>query len=471
MSNYDRLSVQDRLHLDIENDDVHAHVAGAFVFEAGPLTREGGGVDIDRIRELLNARLFLIPRYRQRIATIPVENHPVWVDDASFNLQYHVRHTRLPHPGSDRQFKRLVGRIVSQRLDRGKPLWEMWVVEGLEYDRVALVVKTHHCMVDGIAATDLLQILLSVEPEKTLEPPPTWLPRPVPTPGELLDGAVQRRLRAPFTLARALFRLGRDPSNALARAKAGMESLLAAREAQATPVSGTPFNQPIGPHRRFDCLAFDLDEVKRVKRRLGGTVNDVVLATVAGAVGGFLEQRGITRSEQRRLEFRVACPVNTRSVPERARLGNQVSSFIVPLPVAERDPRRRLAVVNSTTQGLKTVRQEVAVQITQAVSEWTWPGLYSAVAKLMVGRRATNLIVSDVPGPTTPLYLLAARMIEAYPLVPLLPDQGLGIACFSYAGALFWGFNSDRDLVPDLHDFVIAIDQSFREICDAADGG
>jgi WS/DGAT/MGAT family acyltransferase len=471
MKNYDRLSVQDRLHLDIENDDIHMHVAGAFVFEAGPLTREGGGIDIDRIRELLGARLFLIPRYRQRIATIPVEDHPVWVDDASFNLQYHVRHTRLPHPGSERQFKRMVGRIVSQRLDRGKPLWEMWVVEGLEHDRVALVVKVHHCMVDGIAATDLLQTLLSTKPVKTLEPPPIWLPRPVPEPRELLGGAVQRRVRAPLALGSALLRIGRHPSTTLERARRGVESLLAAQAARATPVSGTPFNQPIGPHRRFDWLAFDLDEVKRIKRNLGGTVNDVVLATVAGALGDFLEQRGITRPEQRKLEFRIACPVSTRSSSERVDVGNQVSSLIVPLPIAERDPRRRLALVNDTTRGLKAVHPELAVQFTQTVSEWTWPGLYSAVAKRMIESRVTNLTVSDVPGPQLPLYLLAARMLEAYPLVPLLPDQGLGIACLSYAGALFWGFNADWDLIPDLHDLVIAIDRSFCELCDAAGGG
>jgi WS/DGAT/MGAT family acyltransferase len=469
MGNYDRLSVQDRLHLDIEDANTHMHVAGAFVFEAGPLMREDGGVDIDRIRQLLGARLFLIPRYRQRIATIPVEAHPVWVDDASFSLPYHVRHTRLPHPGSERQFKRLVGRIVSQRLDRGKPLWEMWVVEGLEHDRVALVVKVHHCMVDGMAATDLLQTLLSPEPEKHLEPPPTWLPRPVPEPQELFDGAVQRRLRTPLVLGSALLQIGREPAKALNQLREGVRSLRAAQASQAVPLPETPFNQPIGPHRRFDWLGFDLDEVKRVKRNLGGTVNDVVLATVAGAVGFFLQGRGITRRQQRDLEFRIACPVNTRRVPEPGKLGNKVSSLIVPLPIAEANARRRFEAVNAATMDLKAVHQEVAIEIVQTISEWTWPGLYSAVAKVMVQRRATNFIVSDVPGPGIPFYLLEAQMTEVYPLVPLLPGQGIGIACFSYAGVLFWGFNADRDLMPDLHEFVIAIDRSFRELCDAAD--
>jgi WS/DGAT/MGAT family acyltransferase len=471
MSNYERLGVQDRLHLDLEGASTQMHVAGAFVFEAGPLMRDDGGIAIDRIRQLLDSRLFLIPRYRQRIATIPVEGHPVWVDDANFNIQYHVRHTRLPHPGTERQLKRMVGRIVSQRLDRGKPLWELWVVEGLEHDRVALVVKVHHCMVDGISAMDLLQTLLSTEPVKTLEPPPTWLPRPAPEPRALFDGAVKRRLLAPLTLGSNLLRLARDPAKAIARVREGVEALRAAQASQAIPTSETPFNQPIGPHRRFDWLGMDLDEVKRIKRSLGGTVNDVVLATVAGAMGYFLEGRGITRQQQRELEFRVACPVNTRADGETTRPGNKVSSLVVQLPIAERNPKRRIESVCDTTQNLKAVHQELAVQITQMVSEWTWPGLYSAVAKLMVDRQATNCIVSNVPGPQLPLYLLESRMTEGYPHVPLLPGQGLGIACFSYAGVLCWGFNADRDLVPDLHEFVIATDRSFRELCDAAEGG
>jgi len=380
-----------------------------------------------------------------------------------------VRHTRLPHPGSERQFKRLVGRIVSQRLDRGKPLWEMWVVEGLEHDRVGLVIKVHHCMVDGMGATDLLQTLLSPEPEKQLEPPPTWLPRPVPEPQELFDGALKRRLRAPLSLGGALFRLGRDPAKAMAQVRDTARSLRSARESQAVALSENPINQPIGPHRRFDWLGFDLDEVKRVRRALGGTVNDVVLATVAGAVGLFLEGRGITRRQQRDLEFRVACPVSTRNGPRPGKLGNDVSSFIVPLPIGETDARRRFEAVNAATSDLKAVHQEEAVAMIQTLSEWTWPGLYSAIAKLMVRRRVTNFIVSNVPGPPVPLYLLEAPMTEVYPLVPLLPDQGIGIACFSYRGAVFWGFNADRDLMPDLHEFVIAVDRSFREICEAAD--
>ncbi len=471
MAGYERLSVEDRLHLDLEDANIHTHIAAVLVLEGEPLRRDDGGVDIDRLRDLLDARLFRVPRYRQRIERIPVGDHPVWVDDASFNLSYHVRHTHLPKPGDDRILKRLVGRIVSQKLDRGKPLWEMWVVEGLEHDRVAVVAKVHHCMADGIASVQLLQALLSFEPEKDFEPPPVWLPRPVPEPSELLRDAVRQRLTTPFRLAGSLAASLREPGRSLEQLRLGLDSLRASQASQATPASETPFNEPIGPHRRFDWLAFDWGEVRRVRKAVRGTVNDLVLATVAGAVGDFLEQRGISRRDQEELDFRVSCPVSTRRRHVRDRSGNRVSSLIVPLPLAELDPVARMAHVAETTRALKATHQELAARITQAVSEYTWPGLYTVFARGMLEGRSANLIVTDVPGPRAPLYLLGARMLEAYPLVPLLPGQALGIACMSYAGGLYWGFNADWDRLPDLHDFVTAVDRNFRELCDAAQGG
>jgi diacylglycerol O-acyltransferase len=467
MGRFERLGVQDRLHLDLEDAGTHMHVAGVLVFEAGPLQREDGGVDVDRIRAFLESRLFRVPRYRQCLETVPVEQHPVWVDDPSFNLQYHVRHTRLPLPGDERQLKRFVGRVVSQQLDRGKPLWELWLVEGLEDERIAVVMKVHHSMADGIASIDLLRALLTAEPTKSFEGPPAWLPQPRPDAGELLGDALRRRLSVPLRLAGGLGSLLRDPAAGLARVREGLASLDQARRAQAVPASETPLNEPIGPHRRFDWLGFDLDEVRRIRRSLGGTVNDVFLATVTGAIGDFFERRGITRPEQRDLDFRAACPVSTRGNGHHG-LGNQVSSLIVPLPLGEADPVRRLALVSETTQGLKAMHQELAARIAQAVSEATWPGLYTTFARSMVDRRSANLVVSNVPGPRAPLYLLEARLLEAYPIVPLLPNQALGIACLSYAGGLYCGINSDWDRMPDLHDLVIAIDRSFHELCDAA---
>jgi WS/DGAT/MGAT family acyltransferase len=469
MAFYDRLSAQDRSFLELESPNTHMHVAGAFLFEAAPLRRPEGGLDIERIRDYVEARLHRIPRYRQRIERIPVEDHPVWVDDDRFNIHYHVRHTSLPAPGDDRQLKRLCGRILSQQLDRGKPLWEVWIVEGLEHERMAMVSKVHHCMVDGVSGSDLLQALLSPLPEKTFDAPPRWLPNPPPGRATLLRDAAIRRVATPLRGVGALAGALRDPEPALARLGESVAGLAQALGSALRPASDTPLNQAIGPHRRFDWLAFDLDEVKRVKQVLGGTVNDVVLATVAGAVGRFFEQRGVSHQRQKGFDFRAFCPVSVRSEAERGALGNRVSSMIAPLPIAERDPRRRLAAVSKAMGDLKESKQALGAEVLASVSEWTAPTLITLAMRLGMAGRASNLIVTNVPGPQIPLYLLGARMTETYPMVPLFTSQGLGIALFSYSGGLYWGVSADWDLFPDLHDFVVHLDASFRELCDAAD--
>ncbi|MCZ6783391.1 MAG: wax ester/triacylglycerol synthase family O-acyltransferase [Proteobacteria bacterium] len=471
MAFYHRLSAQDRSFLDLEDPDTPMHVGGAFMFEAGDLARQDGegGLDIDRIRAYIASRLHRIPRYRQRIEWIPFENHPIWVDDARFNIDYHVRHTCLPPPGDDRQLKRLCGRILSQQLDRGKPLWEIWLVEGLEHGRVAMVSKTHHCMIDGVSGNDLIQVLLGATPEKDFEEGPRFHPNPVPTRMELVRDAAARRAAAPFQLGRALRDALKEPVAARERITDAVTGLVESVSAGLSPAGDTPLNRPIGPHRRFDWLAFDIDEVKRVKNVLGGTVNDVVLATVAGAVGRFLEHRGIPFAKQREIDFRAFCPVSVRSEAERGTLGNRVSSMIASLPIAEPDPRRRLAEVRKTTKDLKESKQALGAEVLTSVSEWTAPTLITLAARLAFRNRVSNLVVTNVPGPQIPLYLLGARMTETYPMVPLFQNQGLGVALFSYAGGLYWGFNADWDGFPDLHDFVVAIDAAFHDLCDAAD--
>ncbi len=469
MAVYDRLSALDRIFLDIEGPNTHMHVAGVFLFEAGPLRQPEGGIDIDRLRAYVASRLPLIPRYRQRIARVPIENHPVWVDDERFNVEYHVRHTCLPHPGDDRQLERLCGRIISQQLDRGKPLWEMWIVEGLEHDRLALVSKAHHCMVDGVSGIDLLQVLLAPTPEKEFDPPAGWYPNPTPSGRRLLRDAVARRVQLPLGALRAFRGALREPALAMERTRDSAAALAALARSALTRAADTPINQPIGPHRRFDWLGFDIDEVRRVKRALGGTLNDVVLATVAGAFGRFLSRRGVPLRHLEEMDFRAFCPVSVRTAAEQGTLGNRVSAMIARLPVAERDPRTRLRRVVEVMGDLKRSRQALSGELLSSVSEWTAPTLFSVAARLASGYRAANVVVTNVPGPKVPLYLLGARMAEAYPIVPLISNQCLGIALFSYLGGLYWGFNADWECVPDLHDFVVAIDASFRELCEAAD--
>ena len=459
---YERLSALDSTFLVIEGPNVQMHVASTAIFEPGPLATPDGGVDIDRITAYVASRLHKIPRYRQRLAYIPIERHPVWVDDERFNLHYHIRHTRLPRPGDERQLKRMVGRINSQELDRGKPLWETWIVEGLADGRFAMISKVHHCMIDGISGVDLLSVLLS----PTSDPPPAeevrWIPRPVPSPMTLLRDEAVERLNAPLGLIARAFR---EPGKLLRDVREGIEAVGETVAAGMHLTSDTPFNQPVGPHRRFDWSAMDLSHLQEVRHTLGGSLNDVVLAIVAGAVGRFLERRGVVAET---IDFRAFVPVSLRQAEERGQMGNRVAGWMVDLPIGERDPRKRLAAVQETTARLKQSKQARGSEILTEVLDWTGSAVLSIGMRLAAQGHPYNIVVTNVPGPPRPLYLLGARMLEIFPLVPLFVNQALGIALFSYAGRLFWGFNSDWDVVPDLHDFVSAIEASFEELCRAA---
>jgi len=460
---YERLGFLDNSFLIAESPTNHMHIAGTATYEAGPLRTEDGGIDVDRIRDYVASRLHRIPRYRQVLLEVPIDGHPAWVDDQHFNIDYHVRHTSLPRPGDDRQLKRLSGRIMSQQLDRSKPLWEMWIVEGLTgSDRFAVITKVHHCMIDGMSSVDLLEVLLTPTPTATVAPAPRWVPRPVPTRWALVQAETLRRAWAPFeTIAgfRRVLAQAEDPrSNLRAMLRAVRDTVgLGLRR-----VSDTPLNQPIGPHRRFDWLAMNVADVKAVKSALGGSLNDVVLATVAGAVREFLEERHVNVDG---LEFRVMAPVSVRASEERGTLGNRVSAWIVDLPIGEQSPRRRLERIRETTARLKESKQALGADLlTQAVA-WTPSTLLSMGSRMVLRALPFNLVVTNVPGPQVPLYLLGARMLDNYGQVPLTDYLGLGIVIFSYAGRLCWGFNADWDLVPDLHRFVEATAAAFRALC------
>ena len=459
---YDRLSFLDNSFLIAESPTNHMHIAGTATYEAGPLRLPSGGVDVERIRYYVESRLHLIPRYRQVLTHTPIENHPVWVDDQHFNIDYHVRHTALPRPGDAPQLKRLSGRIMAQQLDRSKPLWEMWIVEGLEGgEHFAVITKVHHCMIDGMSSVDLLEVLLSPMPTTTIEPAPRWLPRPVPDRWDMLWSEARRRVAIPFEAVRgvrSLLGAVRDPRSDL---RATARSVRDALRSTLRQVSDTPLNKPIGPHRRFDWLKMDLGAVKDVKNALGGTLNDVVLATVAGAVRRFLEHRRVAVDG---LDFRVMAPVSVRGTEERGTLGNRVSAWMVDLPIAERDPAKRVEKISAATAKLKDSKQALGAELLTRVGEWTPSTLMSLGARMVTRALPFNLVVTNVPGPQVPLYLLGARMLDNYGQVPLTDYLGLGIVLFSYAGTLCWGFNADWDLVPDLADFVAATEASFREL-------
>ena len=457
MSKFERLSGQDASFLVFETPNSPMNVGGTSVFDGGSLVRRDGGVDVARFKAFIASRLHAVPRYRQRLAFVPVENQPVWIDDERFDLDYHVRHVALPKPGDDEQLKRLSADILSRPLDRGRALWESWIVEGLAERRFAIVSKTHHCMVDGVSGFDLSAAMMGTKPKRSFGPARPWHPRRPPSGVEMLRDDVLTRLRLPLALptprrAREVLRsdLGRQLSAIWQTLQSGLRG-----------AANTPLNGPTGPHRRFDWLAIDLAEVKEVKARLGGTVNDVVLATVAGAVRRFLARRGTGVA---RLDFRVAIPVNVRTAEDLHQLGNRVSVWFMQLPIDERDPRRRMRRVCQMTAELKQAGHAAGTDALMKLADWAGPAVVNFGARFASRVSPYNLIITNVPGPQFPLYLLDARLLQGYPLVPLFENQGLGVALFSYDGQVCWGFNADWDLVPDLAAFVADVEASFAEL-------
>lgn len=462
--NYQRLSAQDTSFLVFESPNVPMHIAATQIFDAGPLETGDGGIDFAAIKRSIESILHLVPGYRQKLRWIPFASIPVWVDDADFNIDYHVRHTSLPRPGSIEQLKKLSARIMSIQLDRARPLWEMWVVEGLEGGRFAMVVKMHHCMLDGESGADLATILMSTDPNHELPADvPDYHPRPEPTTTDLIRDDVIRRFTLPIKAIRnfQLFTSETEDMKVelLIRARALGELLGWA----VNPSSDTPLNGSLGPHRRCDWLEMPLTTVKRVRKALGCTVNDVILTIVSGAIREYLIRR-LVRPEE--IDFRVSAPVSIRREEDKGKFGNQVSSWIVRLPVGEADPIARFEAIHKLTQELKATQQALGVEMMMAMAELT-PGVL-----LSLGARAAsgpiNMIVTNVPGPQMPLYMMGARLMASFPQVPLLENTALGVAIFSYDGMLNWGFNADYTLIPDLRNFRRAIRNSFDELCAAA---
>jgi WS/DGAT/MGAT family acyltransferase len=453
-SHYERLSELDRSFLIYEGESSPMHVGAVQICEAGPLRAADGTLDFERLLEYTASRLHLIPRYRQHVVPAPLDASPIWVDDPSFNLRYHLRHSRLPRPGDERILKRSCALILEQPLDLAKPLWELWVVEGLAGERVALVSKVHHCMVDGISGVDLMTALMTPEPLEKIEPPSLWRARRGPSAREYAAAELAPRAPTPLRLAGALRRLALDEDGARAELRDRLRATARVATGTLRGATPAPFNQPIGPHRRFDWLLTSLDDIGRVRQRLGGTVNDVVLAAVAGAMSRWLRKSRQTDVDQ--LDFKVMTPVSVRAAGERA-LGNRVTAWFVPLPLGERDRRRRYQRVREATARLKESREALGGETITRLVEWLGPAPVTLAARLLREASPFNMVVTNVPGPRTPLFLLGARMMEAYPLVPLLGTLGLGIALLSYERSLAWGFVADRDLVPDLHELVLDV--------------
>ena len=398
---YERLSAQDLCFLLGEDERSPMHVGAVAILEAGPLRSDDGGIDVARYRRAVESVLHWIPRYRQKLAWVPLDRWPVWIDDRHFDLGYHIRHLALPRPGTLEQLKELASRVLARRLDPTRPLWEIWVIEGLEGGlHFALLCKIHHCLTDGAGGADLAQILFSPAASAEIADPVPYMPRPAPTSLELLGHALRERASLPLrALRRARERRAHRDASWSTELWRSASALGRLARSSIRSASETPINGELSPHRRFDWLTMPLDDVRELRRVLGCSVNDVVLATVAGALRRYLVRR---RVDPERLEFRVAAPVNVRRGEDKGRLGNHVSTWIVRLPLGEADPLARLDQIRRATGELKSSEASRGIQLLMGAAEWLPSGLLARGVGL--ARGPVNMIVTNVPGPQLRLY-------------------------------------------------------------------
>jgi diacylglycerol O-acyltransferase / wax synthase len=445
MANPDRLTALDTTFLHLEDHSAaHMHVASVMVFD-------GLAPPPQQLVEHIVSRLHLVPRYRQRLAHVPYgQGRPVWTDDPHFNPRYHIRHTALPKPADDKALKQLAGRLFSQRLDRSKPLWEIWLVERMAGERFALIAKTHHALVDGISGVDITTVLFDTAPDPvpTSRPPVPWTAKPLPGQAKLLGEALRERTTVPAEMARGTRALLRAPRRALSQVVDGLASVGATTWAGIhAPAPDSPFNVDIGPHRRYTFVDADLQQFKAIKDSLGGTLNDVVLASVSLALGRYLRREGFDTDG---LELKAMVPVSVRADSDRGALGNQVAAMWAPLPVGVQNPAECLQQIAHAMEDLKKSGQAVGAQVLTNLAGFAPPTILSQAARLQARQRFFNLVVTNVPGPQFPLYVLGRRLQVLYPVVPLARRQALGIAVMSYDGHLGFGLLGDFDALPEL---------------------
>ena len=456
----DRLTSIDASFLTNESPTSHMHVGAVLIFEGPPPKYED-------FVEHVESRLPLVPRFRQKLATPPLQTgRPFWADDPCFNLHYHLRHTALPAPGGEEQLRKLAGRLFSQQLDRSKPLWELWLVQGLERKRFALVSKTHHALVDGVSGVDISTVLFDVKPV----PEPTtqdddWTPRPDPSSAEMVARGVRDVASAPLNFGRTAAGLVRRPRVAARKVAETAEAVGEVAWNFADPAPSVPLNKEIGPHRRFVWARSELATFKRIKDALGGTVNDVVLTVVSGALRKWLNARGV-RTEG--LELRALVPVSIRAEDEHGQLGNRIAAMRGPLPVYIADPVARLVVVRDSMEGLKSSKQALGAEVISRFNDFAPPTLLAQASRINFSTRLFNLIVTNVPGPQIPLYVLGRELQDVFPVAFLPQNHALAIAIMSYNGAIDFGLLGDFDAMEDIDLISEGISESLDELVEAA---
>jgi len=462
----DRMSPLDATFLHVEDGVSHMHIGAVLLLEA-PAPR------FEELAAMIAGKLHQAPRYRQSVRFVPLQlGRPVWVDDPHFNLQYHLRHTALPAPGGEPELRRVVGRIMSQRLDRSRPLWELWAVEGVEDGRWALISKVHHSMVDGVSGVELLTLLLDIVPDPPAVEPERWTPAPVPSSTALARAALASMARSPYEQFRAARAATRVPRAALGqvldvgRGLGAMAGLV-----RRTPASS--LNGPIGPHRCHAWAVTTVDDIKKVRKHLGGTFNDVVLAAITAGFRDLLLARG--ESVDRIVRTLVPVSVRSRNASGTAvgdgTFENRVSAMWAELPVGIDDPVERLREVSIQLDGLKESRQAVAGEALTSLSGFAPPMLLALGARIATKapQRNVNTVTTNVPGPQLPLYVLGRRMQRVYPYVPLAGQVRVGVAIFSYDGEVTFGVTGDYDGAPDVGVLARGIEEGMRELVKLAD--
>ena len=457
----DRLSPLDASFLYLEEPTTPMHVGGVCTFQT-----PDSGFDYERLITLISDRINLVPRYRQRVRLVPGRiANPVWVDDESFDVAYHVRRSALPRPGTDEQLAELVGRIMSRPLDRARPLWELYLVEGLENNRFALLTKTHHAMVDGIRAVDLGEVILDPTPEPRETPASTWRAQREPSSLELVAGALNEIARSPRAVVDMVRASAADVQETATAVGRNLVGLTAALRTLAHPARSGPLNAPVGAARRFGSADVSLADLKKIKNAHGGTINDVVLTAVAGALRSWM----MTRGEPIRSSVRAMVPVSVRSAD--ASTGNHVAAFLCDLPIGEEDPLVRLERVRFEMDMLKETGQMAGANALVGVAGFTPPTIHALGARVgsQFSRRVFNLVVTNVPGPQFPLYAGGALMLTAYPVVPLSRGQSVSVGLTSYNGGVYFGLNADRDAMPDVDVLAQCIEDAVAELLATVD--
>ncbi len=462
-SELSRLSSTDASFLVQEREGSHMHIGGITIFE-GPTP------DLEQFKRHIESRLHLVPRYRQRLVWPRFQaGRPFWADDPDFNLNYHLRDTALPMPGNDDQLERLCARIFSQRLDRHKPLWEMWLVDGLSDGRFAMILKSHHSMIDGIAGVDVGTVLLGVSPDETIDEPRPWRPRPLPTQAELLEIGAREIAGAPIKAAQTLVDLAKGKESARESASEFLGGVTKAIGETLDAAPRSPLNTRIGQHRRYKFVRNSLDEFKEIKTLLDTTLNDVVLAITSDALGRWLRSRHYPTDG---LKLRALVPVSTRPKARRgetaASAGNDLLAMRGYLPVEEMDALKRLNTIKRSMDGLKKNNQAVAADALTAVQNFAPPNVLAQASRINFSTRLFNLLVTNVPGPQIPLYLMGRQMLDAFPIPFLAENHGLAVAVMSYNGRINFGILADYDAVPDVQVIADSLADARDDLLDAS---